>query len=69
MNKLYLAMILAGALAVLGIMQTSDDAIAQAEQARYCDMIEMYRATDGAYGWPNYDNRDCAGYGDTCGGR
>lgn len=69
MSKLYLVMLLAGALAVLGLMQSSDDAIVKAEQARYCGMVEMYRATDGVYGWPNYDNRDCSGYGDTGAGQ
>lgn len=27
------------------------------ELKHYCEMVQIYRESDGEYGWPDYDNR------------
>ena len=44
--------VLLGALALSGF---KDDALAL-EQQQYCKMVHTYKTTDGAYGWPDYND-------------
>lgn len=55
-------------IAAYALVSTSDYGIAKAEHNHYCRDVELYRATDGVYGHPDYDKRDCSGYGDTAAG-
>lgn len=46
------------ALLVIGRMEHEDN---EGEQTRYCEMVSLYRATDGEFGWPDYEGRECDG--------
>lgn len=39
-------------LLAVGNMQTQDEAL---ELENYCQMVEMYKQSDGEHGWPDYD--------------
>ncbi|ANO57498.1 hypothetical protein [Vibrio phage vB_VhaS-tm] len=39
-------------LMAVGNMQTQDEAL---ELENYCQMVEMYKQSDGEHGWPDYD--------------
>jgi len=45
----------------LGIAGRGDMEDAIAEQAHYCDMVQLYKASNGENGWPNYKGVDCEG--------
>lgn len=49
----------AGILA-LGLVLAHTERNEQAAQhAHYCEMVEIHNESEGRYGWPNYDNREC----------
>ncbi|USL90023.1 hypothetical protein [Vibrio phage vB_VpaS_CHI] len=44
----------------VGQMETQDEAMAL---ENYCQMVELYKQSDGEHGWPDYDGiyeSDCA---------
>ena len=43
----------------LGIAGRGDMEDAISEQAHYCDMVQLYKASNGENGWPNYKGVDC----------
>ena len=43
------------ALAAMALSGFKDDALLL-EQQQYCRMVHTHNTTDGAYGWPDYDN-------------
>lgn len=47
---------------VLNIIGTMNFEDVVASNTDYCSMVEHFTATDGAFGWPDYENRynrDC----------
>lgn len=46
--------VLIGALVVILGSMTEDDL--QRDRDLYCEMVQLYEATDGDYGWPDYRN-------------
>lgn len=53
-------LIIVAALVVVSWLWVSDSDYreAVAEHEHYCEMVEIYKATGGASGWPD-DGRDC----------
>jgi hypothetical protein len=50
----YLTAFFAGSTSMLVASMTNDDA--QRSSDLYCEMVLLYDATDGEYGWPDYRN-------------
>lgn len=48
--------VLALLLVVLGNMESKDQTDTE---ARYCEMVKLYKTTRGQEGWPNYKNEEC----------
>ena len=55
------AFLLAVVVLVLGLaMADTERNEAQAQHDHYCDMVQIYKDSQGEYGWPNYENRECS---------
>jgi|GEM_PF-2957749 len=48
----YLAAFVAGTAFMLATSMTNEDA--RRDRDLYCEMVLLYEATDGEYGWPDY---------------
>ena len=55
----YLAAFVAGTIFMLVASMTNEDA--RRDRDLYCEMVLLYEATDGEYGWPDYrdEREDC----------
>lgn len=58
--KLYISVAAILATLLLWGLSGTEDAVKAAELKNYCHMVELYNATDGAAGWPDYDeDKEC----------
>lgn len=55
MNRLVTAALVAGFVLLLGIVGSFDYEDAVAEQESYCEMVALWKKTNGRYGWPAYE--------------
>lgn len=52
---LIIAMVLIVCMLMMFSMETERDY--EAELAHYCEMVEIFKRSDGEYGWPDYDEK------------
>jgi hypothetical protein len=58
MNIMWLIFGLVSIVGVLLIMET-DYNDSKTGERYYCEMVEIYKSSDGKYGWPNYRKLNC----------
>lgn len=58
MSNFKVGLILVGILVVLGLVGQMDYEEAKRQEQHYCDMVQLWKQTNGEQGWPPY-NGEC----------
>ena len=58
MKQLALTAAIVGIIAALAVVGNADVQEAEMQQARYCEMVAAWDASNGETGWPPYNGRE-----------